>query len=142
MVEALWGDADDRISQLKGLWMAHLEGRGVVQLCRLLGNGLDDLGPAVAGIDTPEASGAVEDLPAIGRGVVHVLGAHEHARRLLELAIGSERHPERAQIVRRDVLAIGHAETLPRNLPAYPFSLLLRLTGAPVCPENLTSWKK
>ena len=46
--------------------MAHLEGRRVVELAHLLGDRLDDLRPAVAGIDAPEAGGAVEDLAPVG----------------------------------------------------------------------------
>jgi hypothetical protein len=42
--------------------VAHLEGRCVVQLAGLLGNGLGDLRAAMAGIDAPEARRAIEDL--------------------------------------------------------------------------------
>jgi len=60
---------------------------------------LDDLGAAMAGIDAPEASRAVEDLPPVMRGVVHVLGGDEQARIALELAIRRERHPVGFEIV-------------------------------------------
>ena len=53
---------DQPRGQLEDLGMAHLEGRRVVELARLVGDRLDDLRPAVAGIDAPQAGGAVEDL--------------------------------------------------------------------------------
>ena len=101
-------DVDQAVGQFEGERMAHLEGRREVELGGLLLDRLDDLRPAVAGVDAPQAGGAVEDLAAVGGRVVHVLGGHEHARRLLELAVRRERHPERAEIVRHDFKPVRH----------------------------------
>jgi hypothetical protein len=93
--------------QLERLGMAHLEGRRVVQLGGLFLDRLDDLRAAVAGIAAPQSGGAVEHLAAVGCRVVHVLGADQHARIGLELAVRRERHPESFEIVRRHC-SIGH----------------------------------
>ena len=89
--------------ELEGERMAHLEGRGVVELADLRRNRLGDLLAAVAGIDAPQAGGAVQDLAAVVGSVVHVLGGDQQARLLLELAVRRERHPERFEVVRRGV---------------------------------------
>ncbi len=79
---------------------------------------LGDLRPAMAGIDAPQARRSVEHLAAVGRRVVHVLGGHEHARRLLELPVRGERHPECAEIVRRDFQPVGHDQA-SLNCPCF-----------------------
>jgi hypothetical protein len=99
VVHALGRDVDEAVGQLKSLRVAHLEGRCVVQLAGLLGNRLGDLRAAMAGVDAPQARRAIEDLAAIGGGVMHVLRADEHPRVLLELAVCGERHPESTQII-------------------------------------------
>ena len=53
----------------------------------------------------------IEHLAAVMGGVIHVLGADEHARLLLELAVCRKRHPEGAKVV-RGIEAIGHAVLL------------------------------
>ena len=73
VVEALRRDRRQPRGELEGLRMAHLEGRRVVELGRLALDRLGDLRPAMAGIDAPQAGRAVEHLPAVGGGVVHVL---------------------------------------------------------------------
>ncbi|MOA43516.1 hypothetical protein D3C78_1656790 [compost metagenome] len=78
--------------------MAQLEAWRVVHDAGLAGDGLDDFLAAVAGVDAPQAGGAVQDLPAIGRGVVHAFGRCQHARVSLELLVGSEGHPEMGQV--------------------------------------------
>src|SRR4029078_10316017 len=60
----------------------------------------DELLAAVARLHAPQARGAIEDLAALGRVVVHPLGAREQARRLLELAGCRERHEERRVLER------------------------------------------
>ena len=88
--------------------MPHLEGGRVVELGRLLLDRLDDPRPAMAGIDAPQAGSAIQHLTPIGGGVVHVLGRDEHARRLLELPVRGERHPEGFEIVGRDRCVLVH----------------------------------
>src|SRR5690606_12012993 len=83
-------------------------GRRIVELGRLVPDRFGDLGPAMARIDAPEARRAVEDLSAVGRRVVHVLRGGQHTRRLLELAVCRERHPECTEIVRRDFQPVRH----------------------------------
>ena len=115
MVHALGRDVDQPVGQFEHDRMAHLECRRVIELRRLLLDRLGDLGPAVAGIDAPEPGCAVEDLAPVARRVVHVLGGDQHARRLLELTVRRERHPERAEIVRRNVEPVGHDQAFPLN---------------------------
>ena len=64
-------ELDEPLGQLERLRVAHLERRREVHLGRLLGDRLDDLRPAVAGVDAPQAGDAVEDLAAVRRPVVH-----------------------------------------------------------------------
>ena len=88
-------------SQLKGLGVAHLEGRAEVHLCRLLLDGLHDAGTRVAGVDAPQAGDAVQDLAAMHIPVVHARSLGQQSRCLLELAVGCEGHPVRAHVGRR-----------------------------------------
>ncbi|MNP17829.1 hypothetical protein D3C76_1102730 [compost metagenome] len=74
--------------------MAHLEGRGEVQLGDLPAHRLGDLAAAMAGVAAPEAGGAVEYLASVAAGEVHPFGAFQQARIGLELAVGGEGHPE------------------------------------------------
>ncbi len=53
----------------------------------------------VAGVAAPQRRGAVEDLAPLGRVIVHVLGAGDQARALLEGAVRRERQPEGFEIV-------------------------------------------
>jgi hypothetical protein len=53
----------------------------------------------MAGIRAPEAGGTIENGAARKIVIVHVLGAGDHARALLEGAVGREAHPERLKIV-------------------------------------------
>ncbi len=116
MVDAGRHVGDQARRQLEDLGMAHLEGRRVVELFHLVGDRLDDLRAAVAGIDAPQAGGAVQHLVAVAGAVIHALRADQHARRLLELPVGSERHPEGFEIVGRD-LSARHDFPLRRRLP-------------------------
>src|SRR5690606_4800866 len=54
---------------------------------------------AVAGVAAPQARGAVEDRLSAECEVVHVPGAGDQPRLLLEAAVGGERQPERFQVV-------------------------------------------
>ncbi len=90
---------DQARRQLEALGVADLESRRIVELAHLGGDGFDDLRPGMAGIDAPQTRGAVQHLAAVGGAVVHALRADQHARRLLELPVGGERHPEGFEIV-------------------------------------------
>jgi hypothetical protein len=108
MLHALRSDVDQPVGQLEHDGMAHLEGRRIVEFGGLVLDRLGDLRAAMAGVHAPQAGGAVHDLAAVGGGVMHILGAHEHARRLLELPVCRERHPECGKIVRRYFKPVGH----------------------------------
>src|SRR3990170_3833366 len=105
VVEARWGDIDELRGALEGPRMAQLEGAGEIELANLLANGLDDLRPAMAGIDAPQSGRTVEHAASVVCGVVRAFGADQQARRLLILAIRRERHPECFEIVRREPCA-------------------------------------
>ena len=81
--------------------MAELEGRGEIKLGRLLLDRLDDGLAAMAGIGAPQAGGRIEHRPAGHVVIVHVLGAGDEPRPLLERAIGCKAHPEGFEIVGR-----------------------------------------
>ena len=82
------------LRELERQRMAHLERRRVVHDARLFADGRGDRFPAMPGVHAPEASGAVENLAAVGCGVVHAVGRDEKARRLLEGAIRGEGEPK------------------------------------------------
>ncbi len=83
----------------EGQRMAHVEAGGIVHLAGLPPHRLDDAGAIVPGVDAPEAGGAIEDLPPVGRRVVHPLGAGEHTRVGLEPPVGGEGHPVGVELV-------------------------------------------
>mmetsp|Transcript_6064 Transcript_6064/g.24216 ORF Transcript_6064/g.24216 Transcript_6064/m.24216 type:complete len:373 (+) Transcript_6064:1199-2317(+) len=91
-------DGCQPFGQLEGLGVGHLEGRRKVQLGRLLLDGLHDAGPVVAGIDAPQAGDAVQHLAALVVAKEHAVGLSQQPRRLLELAVGRERHPVGIQL--------------------------------------------
>src|SRR5437879_13008064 len=51
-------------------------------------------------IGAPHARCGVDDLAAVDGKVMHVLGAGEQSRRLLEGPVGGEWHPVRGEVVR------------------------------------------
>src|SRR5690348_4711300 len=51
--------------------MPQLERAGEIELARLAANRLDDLRPAVSGVDAPQARGAIEDACPVRRYVAH-----------------------------------------------------------------------
>jgi hypothetical protein len=113
MVEIAGQHGREPGGQLEGEGVAHLEGGREIHPADLVAHGLDDLLAAVAGIDAPQAGGAVEDLAVVVGGVVHAFRAHEQARLALELPVVGEGHPEGFEIVRggveiRDVDSRGH----------------------------------
>ena len=103
MVEVARQQGRQPRGELEDRRMAHLEGRGIVHAGGLVAHRVDDLLPPMAGIDAPQPGGAVEDAAALDRGVVHVLGADQKARLVLELPVRGERHPEGFEIVGRGV---------------------------------------
>ena len=101
LVEPGWRELRQLARQFESQRMRHVEGRRIVEFGCLALNGLNDLGPVVAGIDAPQAGHAVQHLATFRRLEIHAVGACEQARRLLELAVGGERHPEGRQLFRR-----------------------------------------
>jgi len=112
-LESLRRDGGQPVGELERDRVAHLEGRREIHLGRLALDGLDDLRPAVPGIDAPQAGTGVEDLAPFGRPVMHALGAHQQPRRLLELPVRRERHPEGALLeVLEEFRALVHVLSL------------------------------
>src|ERR1700688_2638015 len=119
--------------------MSELERRSKVELRRLVLDRGHDRGPVVSGVAAPQTRRPVEDRAPLGRVIVHVPGARDEPRLLLEGAIGRERQPERAQVV-RDLRALGgrlhgggggHWDGLQRSWFAADNG-----GGAPVCPVS------
>ena len=106
MLEGLGRHVAQGVGQLEGLGMAHLEGGGVIELGYLLLHRLGDARAVVAGVAAPQARCAIQHLSPVGGGVIHAVGRNEHPRRLLELPVRRERHPECRKIV-GNALAIG-----------------------------------
>ena len=77
----------DAARELERLGMGKLEGRRIVELGRLRADRRHDRLAIVPGIGAPQPGGAVEHRAAVGRVVVHVLGAGDQARRGLERAV-------------------------------------------------------
>ena len=92
--------------QLERQRMGEREARSEIELRRLALDRGHDRGPVVAGVAAPQTRRAIEDLAPLGGEIVHVLGARDEPRPLLEGAIGRERQPERAQVV-GDLRALG-----------------------------------
>jgi hypothetical protein len=72
----------------------HLEGRGVLHRRNLLADRFADFTAAMTRIHAPQTRDGIEDLPAVGRPVVHALSLCQHPGIGLELAVRRERHPE------------------------------------------------
>ena len=81
VIEAGGRQIGDAAGEFEGLRNAELERRRVVQRLGLLADRLGNLGAAVAGIAAPHAGGGIDDLAAVDREVMHVLGAGEQPRR-------------------------------------------------------------
>ena len=100
VIEAIGREVGDAARKLERLRNAELERRRVIQRFGLPGDGGGNLAAAVAGIAAPHAGGGVDDLARVDGEIIHVLGAGQQPRRLLEGAIRGERHPVRGKIVR------------------------------------------
>ena len=81
-VEALRRDLGEPLGEIERQGMAHLERWREVEVHQLALDRGRDLLAAVAGIDAPEARGAVDHLAAVDGGVMHALGRGEQPRRL------------------------------------------------------------
>jgi hypothetical protein len=79
--------------------MGKLEGRRIVELGRLGADRLNDRVAVVARIGAPEPGGAIEHGTPLRSVVMHVLGARDEPRRLLEGAVGCEREPIGLEVV-------------------------------------------
>ena len=119
MVEPIRREIGDPACQFERLRNAELERRRVIQRRGLLGDRRGNLRAAVAGIAAPHAGGGVDDLAAVDGEIMHVLGAGEQPRRLLEGAVGGERHPVRGKIVRHVDGGSGGAFVEHRGLLAF-----------------------
>jgi len=110
VVEVARRQRGEAVGKLERLRVGKLEGRRIVELGGLALDRLHDPVPVVAGIAAPQARHAVEHGTAVGGKVVHILGARDQPRRLLECAIRRERQPQRLEVVghrRRDLTGIG-----------------------------------
>src|SRR3954454_11352683 len=99
MVEIVRREIRDLRRELKRLRMAELERRRVIEFTGLLADRRDDFIALMSGVAAPKARDAVDDLTAIGREVMHVLGARNETRRRLEGAVGRKRHPPGCEII-------------------------------------------
>ena len=107
-VEPFRRDLGEPLGEIERQRMAHVEGGREVEVHQLPLDGGGDLAAAMAGIDAPEAGRSVDHLAAVDGGVVHALGGSEQPRRLLELPVGRERHPERIGLQGVRLLMKGH----------------------------------
>ena len=120
MIEPGGREIGDAACKFEGLRNAELERRRVVQRLGLLGDRRGNLGAAVTGVGAPHARRGVDDLAAVDGEVVHVLGAGEEPRRLLEGAVGGERHPVCGEVV-RDVDGGGAGALVQHGRPSCGF---------------------
>ena len=113
-LEPLGRDRGEALGELERDRVAHLESRREIHLRRLALDRLHNLRPAVARVDAPQSRAGVENLAAFRRPVVHALGTSEQPRRLLELPVRRERHPERRLLeAGSELRALVHAASLP-----------------------------
>ena len=93
LVQIARAQIGNHLCGLKGLVVADLKGRGVVEGVELFFDGFGN-GPAVVTrAHTPQARNAIDHLTAIVGGEVNALSGHENARLLLEMAIACEGQP-------------------------------------------------
>ncbi len=101
----------DPARQLERFRVRKLERRRVIELLGLALDRGDDRLAVMAGIGAPQPGGAVEHGAALGRVVVHVLGARDQSRRALERPVRRERNPKGFEIVghgRAAAIGFGH----------------------------------
>src|SRR6185437_15474224 len=85
--------------QLESLGMAKLKGRRIIERRGFALNRGNDRLAIVAGIGAPQARRPVDQLASVTRDIVHVLGADDQSRTLLEGPVGRERHPIGLKVV-------------------------------------------
>ncbi len=83
--------------QLERARLPGLKRRREVQLLQLRGDRVGDLVAAVPGGAAEQPGRAVQQLLVVMVPVVDALAAHEQPRRVLEVAVRRERHPELLQ---------------------------------------------
>src|SRR5579871_562256 len=99
MVEVGWREVGDARRQIERRRVGELERRREVELAGLALNRGHDRSAVMSGVAAPQSRGAVENLPPLRRVIMHVLGARDEARALLEGAVRRERQPERREVV-------------------------------------------
>src|SRR5499426_3343197 len=93
MVEIAGCERPNPAGELESFRVAELESRRIVERCGFLLDRRHDRFAVVAGIGAPEACTAINQLAPVAGDIMHVLGADDQARALLEGPIGRERHP-------------------------------------------------
>jgi hypothetical protein len=88
------------LGQLERTGVTDLEARREVERVDLALHRLGDARMAMPGADAPQPRRAVEHRAPLGRAVGDALGRSDQARRLLELPVRRERHPERVERAR------------------------------------------
>ena len=99
VIEVARREIGEARSELEGERMGELESGREIEFGRLPLDRGHDRRAIVARVAAPERRGPVKDLAALWREVMHVLGAGDEARALLEGAVRGERHPECREIV-------------------------------------------
>jgi hypothetical protein len=110
--QALGRDLDQPLGQFEGQRVRHVERRGEVEFGRLALDRLDDLRPVVSRVDAPQSGAGIEDLPPVRGPELHARGTGQQPRRLLELAVGSKRHPEGVEVAFHDRVFSGGVRCL------------------------------
>src|SRR6476660_10298806 len=99
--------------------MAELESRRIVERRGFLLDRRHDRFAIMAGIGAPEACRAVDQFAPVAGDIVHVLGADDQARALLEGPVGRERHPIGFEVVgNRDFCLCHDLPPLTASCPA------------------------
>ena len=99
VVEIAGREVHQPVGELEGRRVAELEGRREVHALGLRLDRRHDRLVPVTRVAAPEPGGAVQNLPAARRVVVHALGARHQARLLLVALVCRKRHPEGFEIV-------------------------------------------
>ena len=99
MIEITRRQIGNARGELEAFGVSELEGRREIEFCGLLLDGRYNLVPAMACIAAPQTCCAIENLAAVGGGVIHILGTCDHARAFLEGAVRRKRHPPGFKIV-------------------------------------------
>ena len=98
--------------------MGEVEGGRVVELGGLLGDRRHNRIAVVAGIGAPQAGKPVEHGAAIGREIMHALGAGDEPRRAFEGTIGGEGDPKGSRLLGTWVSCVVGAVVM-RKFPSY-----------------------